>query len=108
MRGGRILTSKPSPEDILLRLASGLHTLLKVAEKGEWEKLDGLHGDLLQTMDILCAPPPHDLSNAERAAQVKGVLQLLDDAMAACSERKDQIAGLVNAFSKATTPPPQP
>ena len=82
--------------------------MLEVAEKGEWGKVDGLHGDLLQTMDILCAPPPHDLSKAERRVQVESVLRLLHDAEAACSERKDQIAGLVNAFAKATNPPPQP
>ncbi|AXS79197.1 hypothetical protein [Dechloromonas sp. HYN0024] len=82
--------------------------MLEVAEKGEWEKVDGLHHDLLHTMDILCAPPPHDLTKAERAAQVRGVLLLLHDAVAVCSERKDQISGLVHAFAKAIDPPATP
>jgi len=100
LRGGRILTSSPS-QVALLRLTAGLQSLLGIAEKGEWDKIDELLQELLQTMETLRSKGFLDLTKPDVPEQIEHVLQLLHTASVVCSERKDQIAPLVNAFARS-------
>lgn len=107
-RGGKILTNNPSQEDIFLQLTKGLQSLLDIAKKGEWEKIDGQLQDLLQALETVRASNAKYLKNAGSVEQIEQILQLLDSAILLCSERKDQIAPLVNAFANALDTPAKP
>lgn len=107
-QGGKILTSNPSQENILLQLTKGLQSLLDIAGKGEWEKIDGQLRDLLLTMEAVCASSTQNLTKPGSTKQIEQILQLLDSAILLCSERKDQIAPLVNAFANALDTPAKP
>lgn len=87
-----------------MQLTQGLQTLLGIAEKGEWEKVDGLLQDMLRTMETVRSSSYRNLA----APDIRKVLQLLDSALQVCSERKDQIAPLINAFASAIAPPAKP
>ena len=84
-----------------MRLTKGLQSLLNIAEKGEWEKIDGQLQDLLLTMEAVCASSTHSLTQSGNTKQIEQILQLLHSATLLCSERKDQIAPLINAFANA-------
>ncbi|MBT9521003.1 MAG: hypothetical protein IV101_08910 [Dechloromonas sp.] len=107
-QGGKILTSNPSQENILLQLTKGLQSLLDIAEKGEWEKIDGQLQDLLLTMEAVCASSTQNLTKPGSIKQIEQILQLLHSATLLCSERKDQIAPLINAFANAIDTPAKP
>jgi hypothetical protein len=79
-----------------------------MAEKGEWEKVDGLHRELLLAMEAIWSSEPHYLTKAGNTEQVERALQLLHSAVSLCSERKDQIASLINAFTKSIDAPAKP
>ncbi|MBU1364320.1 MAG: hypothetical protein KKE51_10900 [Gammaproteobacteria bacterium] len=91
-----------------MQLTQGLHALLDIAENGEWEKVDGLLQDLLRTMETVRSSNYRNLATPDIRKQVQEVLRLLDSALLVCSERKDQIAPLVNAFANAIAPPAKP
>jgi hypothetical protein len=82
--------------------------LLDIAEKGEWEKFDGLHHELLLLMETLRSTVRLDPKQPDSIVQVERIQQLLQKTIALCSERKDQIAPLVNAFAKAIDTPTSP
>lgn len=105
--GGKILTSNLSQENVLLRLTQNLQFLLVIAEKGEWEKIDAQLEDLLLAMKTVCASSTQELKKIGSSAQIEHIVQLLHVATSLCSERKDQIAPLVNAFAKAIDSPPK-
>lgn len=87
-----------------MQLTQGLQALLDISEKGEWEKVDGLLQDMLRTMETVRSSSYRNLA----APDIRKVLQLLDSALQVCSERKDQIAPLINAFASAIAPPAKP
>lgn len=91
-----------------MQFTHDLQTLLDIAGKGEWEKVDGLLQDLLLTMEIVRSSSYLNLVVPDIRNQVQEVLLLLDSALLVCSERKDQIAPLVNAFANAIAPPAKP
>ncbi|PKO27893.1 MAG: hypothetical protein CVU32_02205 [Betaproteobacteria bacterium HGW-Betaproteobacteria-5] len=91
-----------------MQLTQGLQALLDIAEKGEWEKVDSLLQDLLRTMETVRSSSNRNLTAPDFRKQVQEVLRLLDSALQVCSERKDQIAPLVNAFARAIAPPATP
>jgi hypothetical protein len=91
-----------------LRLTKGLQSLLDIAEKGEWEKIDGQLQALLLMMEAVRSADSRSLASSGSPEQVEGVLRLLHSAVLLCSERKDQIAPLVNAFANAIDDPVKP
>lgn len=106
--GGKILSSNPNQPNLLLQLATGLQSLLDIAEKGEWEKVDALHQELLQTLETVRAAGVRNLIAAGNIRQIEHVQELLHSATQLCSERKDQIAPLVHAFAKVMDTPAKP
>lgn len=106
--GGKILTLNPSPEDSLSRLTKGLHSLLDLAQKGEWERLDEELEGLLQIMEILRSTEFRPPASPGKRAQIEQSLQLLKAATDLCSTRKDQITPLINAFVQKIDAPTQP
>lgn len=82
--------------------------MLDIAEKGEWEKVDELHESLLQTLEAVRASGRHNLTAAGNIQKIEQIQQLLHTATQLCSERKGQIAPLVQAFAKATDTPAKP
>jgi len=73
--------------------------LLRIGEKGEWEKIEELLHELLLLLDTVRAKGFIDLTKPGIPEKTERVLQLLRSATDLCSERKDQIAPLVNAFA---------
>lgn len=95
-------------EDALLQLSEGLHCLLVIAEKGEWEKMDEQLASLLPLMETVRATAFHRPPNALGREQIELVIDLLQTASNTCSTRKEQITPLINAFAKATEAPTKP
>lgn len=82
--------------------------MLDIAEKGEWGKIDEQLQELLLTMEAVCASSTQNLTKPGCTKQIEQILQLLHSATLLCSERKDQIAPLVNAFANAVNTPAKP
>lgn len=82
--------------------------MLDIAKKGEWDQVDGQLQDLLLTMETLRSLDFRNLTEPSQRKQVEQLLELLGSTIQVCSERKDQIAPLINAFAIAINTPGEP
>lgn len=86
-------TARSSLDDIL-------QTLIDSAERGEWDALDQIAGRLIPALNAV------DHASLQEPVDAKAIRQLLQKLQAAidrCTERKAQIAPLVDALSHKTT-----
>ncbi|RKT50429.1 hypothetical protein DFR40_2988 [Azonexus fungiphilus] len=81
-------------ERSLQALDQQLDTLLATLEHGDWDRLPDLEPSLLQALTAA-----RSSSDAAQRKQIEALLQKLGRAIAACTQRKEQIAPLVNALA---------
>lgn len=79
-----------------------------IAEKGEWEKIDGQLEALLLTMDRVRSLNFRHQAIAAHPEQAEQVLQHLHAMIDLCSARKEQISPLIAAFANTPEAPPEP
>lgn len=74
-------------------------------QQGEWEQLDSLESVLLPALEAARTPAP---GNQPGRQQIEQLLRKLELTIQACSNRKEQIAPLVEALSVTERSPAKP
>jgi len=93
------------PVSSLEELDGCLHTLISVAEKGDWENVDDFSERLLNALNIASAPDFLSRCQSRDIESVQATLTLLQQAIQQCSLRKEQISPLVKALTKPQAKP---
>ncbi|NHC07252.1 hypothetical protein [Azonexus fungiphilus] len=78
----------------LKTLESALDKLLETLAQGKWEEIPDQEERLMNALAAACQP---ELKLERKSTET--LIKKLDDAIAACTQRKEQIAPLVNALA---------
>lgn len=89
-------------ETSLLELGNLLHTLLLAADQGRWDDLASITAEAQPVLERYTASTAQNTSSSIEKRQLADTLASCERLKLLCQERKEQIAPLLEKFTRAT------
>lgn len=104
----KIPSHTPNSAVLSDNLVSQLRQILRIAEEGDWQRIEELAPAVIATLEAFRATPLRQKDAPVDLGLIQEIQNLLQVAISSCSTRMEQIAPLVNALkvTRASTDNP--